>query len=249
MWYKLKRIMMRPNGVEKQVRPTHTPRTPDASRTLFYYEFEQNLNDSSGNNRTATGNNIGYTQILWWQYAVTNNTTSSSYVKPPAISWSWISDFTVSFWLYTIAPWTNKQPLIFAQNEYSAPYKWPNIFFWPDIYWWVRSTNSFMFRLSWNNQKHTNDITLNTWHHVVFTRSSWTCKAYVDGSNVLTWTDTTTWGTTAQRYVFNSNNDNSKQWWGNIWAMWDKYIYENVWWSADDVTNYYNDTKWNYWIS
>lgn len=33
MWYKLKRIMMRPNGVEKQVRPTFKPRTFTISRT------------------------------------------------------------------------------------------------------------------------------------------------------------------------------------------------------------------------
>ena len=33
MWYKVKRIMMRPNGVEKQVRPTFVPRTFTISRT------------------------------------------------------------------------------------------------------------------------------------------------------------------------------------------------------------------------
>lgn len=218
------------------------------ANTLFYYKFEQNLNDSSWNNRTATWSNIGYTQVNW-QYVVTNTSTSNSYIKPPAISWSWISDFAISFWLYPINPWNSRQPLIFAQSESSSPYKWPNIFYWPDVYssWW--STNSLMFRLSSSNQQHTWVISLNTWHHVVFTRSSWTCKAYVDGSNVLTWTDTTTWGTPAQLYVFNSNNDSSKQGWGNTWAKADDYIYEKVAWSADDVTNYYDLTKRKYWIS
>jgi hypothetical protein len=39
-------------------------RTPDASRTLLYYEFENNLSDSSGNGNNITGSSsIGYQQV------------------------------------------------------------------------------------------------------------------------------------------------------------------------------------------
>lgn len=44
MWYKLKRIMIRPNGVEKQVRPSGwTPWT----NTIAYYPFENNTLDET----------------------------------------------------------------------------------------------------------------------------------------------------------------------------------------------------------
>jgi hypothetical protein len=46
MWYKLKRIMIHDNGIEKQVRPK--TRNPWAN-TIAYYPLNWDINDHSSN--------------------------------------------------------------------------------------------------------------------------------------------------------------------------------------------------------
>lgn len=237
---------------EHKIRPSYK-REPTAD-TLFYYEFEQNWTDSSGKGNNATPSNVTY-ELVWWQYVVKSVANSSSV----SFSWAlWASigtwDFTASFWLYPINPWSSSYwwyncPMVFGFfNWNNYPYVWPSIFYDPrwQNWWW----DKFLVRTSGNaNYYYWNASSLyNWWHHIVFTRISWTAYFYVD--SVLQWSfaSTDNFSTTNLWYVFSRYESNWRQYWWSAWAKWDKYILEKKWWTAQEISDYYNSTKSIYWL-
>ena len=224
--------------------------------TLFYYEFENNFNDSSGKwNNITTTSWVWYT-TQWWQY-VANLTDGTGYIRIPSIQNSigtW--DFTVSFRLYPKQPWYyswNSYPMIFWMTVDISPYPWPNIFFDPFSVNWL--WDKVIWRTASNNQtggSKTASSLYNWWHHFVMTRNSWTVACYIDWQQDVIWnSDTISFPTTNEYaymwfalFAYNGN----RQSWRNTWVMWDKLILESKWWSAQEVSDYYNQTKSNYWL-
>lgn len=248
----IKRITIRPNGTEKQIRPAWW--TPDPSRTIFYYDFEDSSNrlaDTSWNGNNATSaSGIAYEQV-WWQYVATlssgGGTITINWLYGASIG-TW--DFTVSFWHYPVQPSSYNYPMMFGMSSNNSPYPWPNIFFDPhnrNGLW-----NKVIFRITGAAQKASTTSAsslYNGWHHIVMTRNSWVITCYIDANSEVSWTDGTTSFPTSwsnlwvliSRWVWSSQDFPA-------WAKWDKFILEKVWWSAADVTNYYNQTKWIYWL-
>ena len=73
MWYKLKRIMMRPNGVEKQIRPDN--RWQPWANTIAYYPFETDTLDAYW----TTTISISWTQeSIWYSFTSSSNPSISS---------------------------------------------------------------------------------------------------------------------------------------------------------------------------
>lgn len=213
---------------------------PDPSRTIFYYDFEQNTNDSSWNWNNITGSyNITYSQV-WWQYVVVawNNPSVSTDPSYSASIGTW--DFAISFWIYPVHSSTNT-PMMFGIFSWDRPdYAWPTIFMDTDKTMLVRMTAS-------DQQQTSETLTMNTWQHIVMTRNSWTVKFYLDSTEILSWSDNTSF---AQNHMFAyifSRWDSSQRFYS--WAMWDKFILENVAWTAQDVVDYFNSTKSLYWVS
>lgn len=222
--------------------------TPDPSRTIFYYDFEDSsdrLKDTSWNNNNATwSGDITYTEV-WWQYVALANPYGRIIVNTAVWGSIWTWDFAISFWMYFISPgWTT--PMIFWISSNDYPYAWPNIFF--DVGWKI------LYRMNATDQQYWTASTSSLyswWHHIVMTRNNWEVICYCDGNVDASWTDTiSTFPTqTNQTWWIIGRASWSWQHWNNAWAMWDKFILEKVWWSATDVTNYYNSTKSIYWIS
>jgi hypothetical protein len=218
------------------------------ANTVAYYEFEQNLNDSSWNGNTATGTGIGYT-LVDWQYVVTN-TTSTWYINLP--NWLgtniWSGDFTLSFWVYPVTPWgTSDWVLLFWVSSSTTPYYWPNIYF--DYYWNKRVT----FRLSKENSDRLDlldidDSLIWAWHHFVMTRNSGVVSCYIDTTLKWTFNSSVTVPSSTETNVLFARWTDAQAWY-NTWAKMDKAILESVWWTAEEVLDYYNYTKSNYWIS
>ena len=87
-------------------------------------------------------------------------------------------------------------------------------------------------------------MSANTWYLVTFTRS-WTSTAlYINGSLIWTWTGDKTW-THNIRFKLNNAGDTSSSTYSNN-AYWSELIWESKVRTADEITNYYNQTKWNY---
>lgn len=226
------------------------------ANTIAYYDFEQNLDDSSGNGYNATGTNIWYEQV-WWQYVITNTATKPN-INIPASIWAIIGagDFAVSFWLYPVNPWStstqrgNKNciPMIFGiRNDNSSPRTWPNIFYdplWHDWQW-----SKFIFRTSGNNATYLwNNVSslYNSRHHIVMTRINGTVYCYLDASLLWTFTWTDDFSSATEWRIFSRGETNWQQFFSNTWAKADKYIIEKAWWTAQEVADYYNQTKSTY---
>lgn len=216
--------------------------SPDSSRTLFYFEFENNLNDSSWNGNNPIASNYIWYEQVWWQY-VANTTRASTGYKPyiqlNANVWKdiWTGDFTISFRFYAISLASSNYTMLFWQFNNSEPYVWPTIFFNET------TANCLLFRLTRNAEKRTSWLTVNARHHVVFTRISWTCYAYVDKNLQISRTDTTSRTNAQSFYIFSRPDQHPR----TTWMKADKYIYEKVWWTSTEVSRYYNKTKTIYW--
>lgn len=216
---------------------------PDPNRTIFYFDFENNLNDSSWNNvQIIASGNITY-EAVWWQ-SVIKSTWNNPYLQLPTTIGNNLTDFTVSFWLYPIIwTWQNYVMLFWDYAYNWSDWVWPHVFYYDDGHFTVRVNN--------RNEQNVWNLTQNVWQHIVFTRSSWTCTAYLNWQQ--TWssfTDTTQWDLTTGQYsdfyIFSRNGSQNWKW---SWQKWDKYIFENVGWSAQEVQDYFNQTKSLYGIS
>ena len=235
---------------DTQVRPSGWK--PDPTRTVFYYDFEDSNNrlaDSSWNNNNATGaTNITYSTV--GTQTVAETTAGGGGITIPQNLYGNIGtwDFALSFWLYCIDTTNTQYPMLFWLATLTSPYPWINIFFNPRNAY--NMGNATLWRLTWNNSQ-TGYKTASTlvwwWHHFVMTRNSWTVDCYIDATLDQTFTDNTSLPSYCWQNRMLSRVGNTSQSFP-AWAKGDKYILEKVWWSSQDVTNYYNWTKWNYWL-
>lgn len=232
------------------------PRQPWAN-TLVYYQFEQNLNDSSGNGyNITTSSDYSFVEV-WWQYVVQDEWSIRLWLPYAPFNTIWTWDFAISFWFYPIMPTntSNREPVVLWCSRSASPYIWPWIFYdyygygdeWmtnPDkkIYW---RTARWVYGL-WGL---TADY-INWWHHFVMTRISWTVYCYIDKVLVCQYLSSSDISgiTNLGGFVGNSSN-REPQWWGTSWAKWDSLILENIWWTSQKVSDYFDQTKATYWIS
>lgn len=228
---------------------------PDSNRTIFYYEFERNLNDLSWNNHNITGSSsIDYETIGWQDVLVGTGSYPYLSINPSWTSSIQTGNFTASFWIYPVSVpsyMSNGVQILGIFYNYS-PFNWPTIFYDPnDVYW---HGDSIIFRMRWGGSSYEHTwITLasslyNSWHHIVMTRNNGTVSCYIDWALEVDWqNDSISFPTyDYQWYIFSRSGE---QYWGNSWAKCDKYIFENVGWSSNDVSTYYNETKGIYGIS
>ena len=225
MWYKVNRIMMRPNGVEKQVRPK--TRNPWAN-TVGYYPLNTDFDDYSWNSRNLTNTNATITTLGGVSCAYYWGNAYSTYT-----GYSLIRDArTTSVWMNPsdLTDWVILQP-----SAYNVSPRWSmtTAVRWGDIM--MADNNSISIDYSW---------TIGNWYHVVGTQEGSTVKMYVNWT--LIWTKT--------RPSYSTPN-----WW-RLWAQFTaaaaaKYvgyisnaILENKVWTAQEILDYYNQTKANYWL-
>lgn len=227
MWYKIKKIMV---GTQ-QVRPAGW--TP-WENTVLYLPLEDDTTDHSQYNRAITQS-----------WAVTKADIGYLFARP----WSWenalkcsdtIATLVWSF-PYTVSLWGKMQA------------SWTAILFWGSAYnqWWtnylINSSNNKIrvgqepsHLLNWYD---VNQI-WNWWNYYTFIEYSNKSEVYQNGQLVIT--------DTAQ----SSRVLPSFLWWilqypdstSNTWMYWSNFIIENKARTAQEVADYYNSTKSNYWL-
>ena len=211
-----------------------TPWRHPWANTIAYYPLETDANDYSWNSRDATNNWATFTTEGWVDCASFSDGTTK--ISLPAL-WT-LTTLTASVWFKTIninpdsvilqiAPSTNDENFVLGCNNWT----------------WALS------RYTWTSYNITDwNVSDWTWHNMVGTyTSSWWAKLYVDW--VYIWDDST--ATTVSwdlGYSF--------IWWHQSWQSWYAYIgyisnviLEDKEWTSTEVSDYYDETKWDYWIS
>ena len=232
MGYKLKRIMMRPNGVEKQVRPTWWQ--PWAN-TVAYYPLDIDFNDATTNERNLTNTWATITTFNWVSCAYYDGSSYSRYNSSYSLPNTWR---TVSMWLYIPSAWgcachvsniTSSGPrpaglwIVWSSSNYGVV-TWMSTYIEANYTWWPR------------------------WINLICTQEWSIVKMYVDWQySVQSTSRATTWSWyPAEWWMI---------WWTNkptpdnlfTWYI-SRVILEDKARTAQEVLDYYNLTKSNYWL-
>ena len=241
MWYKLKRIMMRPNGVEKQIRPIWWQ--PWANTVAYYPLTSQTtVNDQSWNSNTLT--NVGVSFITYNGVSCARITWNTDDDHSPVaylywnISWlpTWANPRTYSLWIYQ----DNAASLKNATYIFQWMASYNNMVY---VAQWVDwGGNAFISQYgAWSNtipptiwQRH-NIVVVYDWSKFVY---------YMNAVEKIVWT-----------YTIDTSGDKFSIWWASENLAWNSFnwafsnvILEDTARTAQEVEDYYNLTKDNYWL-
>ena len=153
-------------------------------------------------------------------------------------------------WNMTVSLWMNQTwfTYIMGNPYYQDMISYRN----EDGYTWMCSTNenndAIMFHGS-AQEVSTYIPSLSTWYNVVYTVDSWTCYIYVNWTQV--YSDSYTYGSWATALCIWGWHDILQSSWRSQVFYWklSEIIVENVAWTAQEVVDYFDLTKWYYWIS
>ena len=232
MWYKLKRIMMRPNGVEKQVRPSWWK--PWANCIAYFPFIDDKSNTISGSNISISNSNIWITTLggvecleLDWVstqtlnigFTVANITSVMCWVNSWNDFWYLISERSTVWgdqsrwlWLYYNQMHVNRYQNAGWDLDYSFNFGtwWNCVGYTEDSNWWKLFLNGNLSPVSSNN---------NTRHFNILTNNVW---------------------------IFCNNNNGTLQdpgkWYASKLVLMDAPI------TIDDFLDFYNQTKSDYWL-
>ena len=201
------------------------------ANTLAYYPLDSTntVNDLSWNNKTLSN-----TWVTFWTYNWVDcaNYSWDKYLYRNQSLISWSQNFTINMWYLRWGASHNHSEILSIGSRY-----WSNSFmFWLNdsdslyIWWWDNDRNTWYVTQQWQ------------WVNVVCSHNNWTAKVYING--VLQLTATVSYSITSSWTGI---------WW---WFWWDrpiiwnisKFIVESMPRTAQEVADYYNLTKWNYWL-
>lgn len=225
MWYKLTWMYI----WQQKVRPSEWK--PWAN-TIAYYPLESDANDYSWNGYDWVAVDVTYTTLSSWKNVWTfNGSTSKIDVVSSLVTWS---PFTLNIWAYKN---TNDFVCVFSNENHNT---WAGIYV--DYY---NQVSKFRFstwaanasiNVSWSN---------GVWYNRVFTYDWTTAIVYKDWTvaNSSAFVDQVLWW-------------NGTAIWYNSWVNWRNWLWylseiilEDKARTAQEIQDYYDQTKWDYWIS
>ena len=242
MWYKLTWAYIG----QTKVRPSGWWGWQPWVNTMAYWKFDWNLTDETWN-MTATWSWIQYWTVGTKHY-VENTATGTSCVI--TVNWNglsqiWSWDFCVSFWGYIPSGLSARIPNFFWEwYNWATPRPWPI----------VRALGNDWGKIEWCTDGYTTASTTSTylwqWTYITFTRLSWVCYCYINWTQITTINDSTDLSSWTDHVFYLmwrlGFNDGTRP---VTWARMSELIYEKQWWSSQYVSDYFNDTKADYWIS
>lgn len=217
---------------------------PDANTIAWYpLDSTNTINDKSWNGYNLTNSWITFGTNWWVDCA---NMTSSVYAYSTNIPLpSWNNARTISYWFYNTSVIGDTYYLGYGSQNYGQ-------FFAPCVsgsnHWFFMgygSTSNYDYYTSLQ-------LTTGSWWLYTITMWDWYLKFYYNWNLVdsVSWRtyNTTAVGSTWKLTV-----------WCRLstWAQPEKYInwymsnliFENAAWTAQEISDYYDLTKWDYWIS
>lgn len=204
------------------------------SNTIAYFPLKDDAVDIKNNISLTSNGTTNYTNVWWVKSA---EFTKSNWLYNNNVSYvpQWDVAKTFSLWLYT--KWSN-------QGWQGIATIW-NIWAW-NIFWlWNYNWTANIIMTRYWSTSNAYTTTLNTWTHIVVTYNNSTWKMYANWNLVVTWNTTapTNW---YNLYIWQNV--------GDTWALSTYYwnisnVILELWeWTAQEVANYYNTFKSNYWL-
>ena len=243
MWYKLKRIMMRPNGVEKQVRPSGWK---PLANTIAYRPLTDNLNDIVWwYNLTSNWSDYSFTTSSQWGKCLALNlwgTTSTTYLENSSVhtqlnqTWDFTFAFKIWEWVLRLWSWTNCSILNFNRQcniwQYSQNTQvsdnWIIIKVWEGM-WFGMTTFTSTYNVT-DNSLHSCVITLN--------RTQGVTEWFVDWNLVFQWTQSGA-PKTMTTFILGKDMYNSNQW-RYVSAKMSHCVIESGVWDSQRIADYNN---------
>lgn len=217
---------------EKQVRHTTSPWWQPWANTVAYYKFDWDLNDNSGNSYNLS--------IANWTPTYWTTTGGAKYIHFP--SQSYTNNITIPYSLsaYTINVWlkydsTNKTIMDFQTR----------------INWWNWNRLQYASSTSIACWTTVTNLDLSNWINLVVVNDNYSCTAYVNWvqtttNSLGTYTDTSApyfrlntvgYGGSTSVYTNNAGSNYVSE-----------LITEDRVRTAQEIADYYNQTKWSYWL-
>jgi len=203
--------------------------------TLAYYEFNNNLNDSSGNGRNLSlySWSVTYWTTEWWaKYWYFNTNTWTNNITYSSLNYA-TDKYTLAYWIQPkqkFSSWVYKVSVEMTSTSHT------------DIF--IRTYNTIWFNEATSYEY---NASANTWYLVVAVRDWITTKDYINWILVNTWTpEKTSWTKDIYFRLNNAENQNNTTYSNNQYFS--EFIIENRAWTAEQALSYYNQTKSNYWL-
>lgn len=228
MWYKLQKIYIG----QQQVRARGWQ--PWAN-TVAYYPLTSNADDDSWNGYNATNYGATFSETNWAYFGAVRNRLELPNMTVGNV-------FTISLWAKVTSnlSWDQEFNFYYDRSYYNRNLLFRYSASWTDVY---TGNNAY------NQDSWTASTSPWTWWNNIILVKNWTSlNVYKNWTSI--WTHT--------------GYDVSIPWWSNTVCVWGTvsawssgykewyikdYIIENVARTAQEVADYYNLTKWNYWIS
>lgn len=224
--------------------------------TLVYLTLDGNTTDTSGNGRDGTLNFSSYTYEYlswnsWTQYIkmVWNNSMNDciSWTYSSTALWSW--DRTVSCWLkfFTLKSDidTSVSPFYLGALNGGTIWGWFGMYNFAADSWQNKQIWILRYYSDPQNQNYS-DYDYN-WHNYIITYNDTNKgKMYIDGQQITMTSDANS--------SFNTSNTAYQLWpirtsiaWMTIWYS--SFIIEDKAWTDQEISDYFDLTKWDYWVS
>lgn len=212
------------------------------SDTLAYYPL---TSTSTTSDMKWSGTAYDLSNVWWvtfWTYQgvdCANMTWWSDYLQNTNVSVSSWANLTFSLWCYITGSnnynlffglWYSRWDLYSWWYHNSLSWYWTALCIW-ELQWWAETIATYSSSL------------INWRHLITCTYWWWVGKLYCDWTYFIQY-NTSIWNVSWLYLWVNPNSTNENY----IWYM-SEFILENKVWTADEIAEYYNDTKSLYWIS
>lgn len=213
------------------------------ANTIWYYTMDNDILNHATTGSTfpdwVLNTAVFSTARVHWSNTYSLYCDSNTYAYLPASSEFvfWTNDLTLSFWVYSE---TNSWGYMWMICNYYSSNDHNNWWRVTDRHW---SVNKLGFCYKWSS--YVDDVSNTSiyndwWHNVVLTRDSGKFYLYLDGSLLISDTSHTSfsmWRNAKLTFWLNvADGTYSKIYLNDV-------IFENVAWSAQDVSDYYNLTN------
>lgn len=235
MWYKINWIYV----WNQKVRPAWWSWQPWADTVAYYpltsstttTDSQWNYNLSNSWNVTfGTHNSVSCAYFNW---------TSTSRLYNSSISYNSYPTYTVNCRFFLDYSGSRYQTIYTIWNTYATWLLWVwynyNVNWWSIALWAYAGGYETVTQIS---------ISTNTRHNLVVVVNWSSSKQYLDWVQIATYTNSLSNTQTWLNLWCPSHNSSDTLWW---WIS--EFILENKVWTNEDIENYYNKTKWDYWIS